>query len=61
MIMIMSMGWDYVSELRPPTDLLLIPQMIQVMSMENHGGKMSTGESPSFVHRASLPILPAVI
>jgi hypothetical protein len=24
----MSMGWDYVSELRPPTGLLFIPQMI---------------------------------
>jgi hypothetical protein len=28
MIMIMSMGWDYVSELRPPTGLLFIPQVI---------------------------------
>jgi hypothetical protein len=26
MIMIMSMGWDYVSELRPPTGLLFIPR-----------------------------------
>jgi hypothetical protein len=24
----MPMGWDYVSELRPPTGLLFIPQMI---------------------------------
>jgi hypothetical protein len=24
----MSMGWDYVSELRPPANLLFIPQMI---------------------------------
>jgi hypothetical protein len=24
----MSMGWEYVSELRPPTDLLLIPQIV---------------------------------
>jgi hypothetical protein len=28
MIMIMSMGRDYVSELRPPTGLLFIPQVI---------------------------------
>jgi hypothetical protein len=27
-MMIMSMGWDYVSGLRPPTGLLLIPQVI---------------------------------
>jgi hypothetical protein len=27
-MMIMSMGWDYVSELRPPTGLLLIPHVI---------------------------------
>jgi hypothetical protein len=26
--MFMSMGWDYVSELRPPTGLLFIPQVI---------------------------------
>jgi hypothetical protein len=25
--MIMSMGWDYVSELRPPTGLLFIPHV----------------------------------
>jgi hypothetical protein len=25
----MSMGWDYVSELRPPTALLFIPRVIQ--------------------------------
>jgi hypothetical protein len=27
-MMIMSMGWDYVSELLPPTSLLFIPQGI---------------------------------
>jgi hypothetical protein len=26
-IMFMSMGWDYVSELRPPTSLLFIPHL----------------------------------
>jgi hypothetical protein len=25
--MIMSMGWDYVCELRPPTGLLFVPQI----------------------------------
>jgi hypothetical protein len=28
MIIILSMGWDYVSEQRPPTSLLFIPQVI---------------------------------
>jgi hypothetical protein len=28
MLMIMSMGWDYVSEQRPPTGLLFIVQVI---------------------------------
>jgi hypothetical protein len=28
MMMMMSMGWDYVSELRPPTGLLFVPQVI---------------------------------
>jgi hypothetical protein len=27
-LLFMSMGWDYVSELRPPTGLLSIPQLI---------------------------------
>jgi hypothetical protein len=35
MVNIMSMGWDYVSELQPPTGLLFIPQVIH-MSIENH-------------------------
>jgi hypothetical protein len=38
----MSMGWDYVSELRPPTGLLFIPRCF--MSMENHGGITLTGK-----------------
>jgi hypothetical protein len=28
MIVMMSMGWDYVSELWPPTGLFCIPQML---------------------------------
>jgi hypothetical protein len=28
LLLFMSMGWDYDSELRPPTGLLFIPQMI---------------------------------
>jgi hypothetical protein len=28
MMIFMSMEWDYVSELRPPTSLLFIPQVI---------------------------------
>jgi hypothetical protein len=28
MVMIMSMGLDYVSELRPPTGLLIIPKLM---------------------------------
>jgi hypothetical protein len=28
LLLFMSMGWDYISELRPPMDLLNIPQMI---------------------------------
>jgi hypothetical protein len=28
LLMIMSMGWDFISELRPPTDLLFVPQAI---------------------------------
>jgi hypothetical protein len=37
----MSMGWDYVSELRPKADLLFITQMISVQS---HAGMILTGE-----------------
>jgi hypothetical protein len=37
--MIMLMEYDYVSEVWPPTGLVFIPQ---VVSMENHGGMMST-------------------
>jgi hypothetical protein len=39
--LIMSMGWEYVSELRPPTSLLFIPH--GYTSLENHDGMTSTG------------------
>jgi hypothetical protein len=46
----MSMGWHYVSELRPPV-LISFPQMIGYMSMQNRGGMILTetfdpGEKP---------------
>jgi hypothetical protein len=48
--MIMSIGWEYVSQLRPLTDLL--PRWC--MSMENHGGTMmSTKENSWFFHQSS--------
>jgi hypothetical protein len=57
-IMMMSMGWDYVPELRPPTGLVFIPRWC--MSMENHGVVMMlTEENSWFVHQSSLAILPA--
>jgi hypothetical protein len=37
-------GWDCVSELRPQTGLLLIPQEI-CMNMESYGGTILTGEN----------------
>jgi hypothetical protein len=51
-VMIVSMGWDYVWELRPPTGLLFMPQVILYMSMENHSGMISTWEN-WFVHQSS--------
>jgi hypothetical protein len=42
MEMVMSMGWDYVSELRPPTGLLFAP--IWYVSIENHGGMILPGK-----------------
>jgi hypothetical protein len=56
-IIIMSMLWDYVSELRPPSGLLFIPRWY--MSMESHGGMILTGENSWLVHQSSLAILPA--
>jgi hypothetical protein len=55
--MIMSTGWGYVSELRPPTGLMFILQV----STENHGGIISTGENSRFVHQSSLVIIPATV
>jgi hypothetical protein len=55
--LMMSMWSDYVSELQLSTGLLFIPRWY--MSMENHGGMLSTGENSLFVHQSSLAILPA--
>jgi hypothetical protein len=57
-MMIMSMGWDDVSELRPTTGLLFIPRWD--MSVEKYGGIMSTEENSWFIHQSPLAILPAV-
>jgi hypothetical protein len=40
----MSAGWDYVSELRPLTGQLFIPQMIY-MRVDSCGGMILTGEN----------------
>jgi hypothetical protein len=48
MIIIMWTVWDYVSELRPPTGLLVIPQVIYEL-----------GEPLWLVHQSSLEIIPA--
>jgi hypothetical protein len=45
-MLFMSMGWDYISELRPETGILFIPQVIQYMSTDNHGEMISTGKTP---------------
>jgi hypothetical protein len=52
----MSMGWDYVSELRPPTGLLFTPR--KYMTMDNHSEMIST-EGNWLVHQSSLAIPPA--
>jgi hypothetical protein len=44
MMMITSMDRDHVSELQPTTGFLFIPR--SYMSMENHGGIISTGKTP---------------
>jgi hypothetical protein len=59
LMMTMSMGWDYVPELGPPTGLFFIPQVIACMSMGSHGEMILTGEISWFVHQSSLAILPA--
>jgi hypothetical protein len=48
----MSMGWDYISELRPQAGLSFIS--ILYMSMENHGGVISTGEHSLFTHQSTV-------
>jgi hypothetical protein len=57
-MIIMSTGWDYVSELQPPMGLF-IPQVIY-----EHGepwlNDIDRGNS-GFFHQSSLAILPAVI
>jgi hypothetical protein len=55
------MGWDYVSELRLPTVLLFISQVIEYISMENRDGMIFTEENFWFVHQNSLENLPEVI
>jgi hypothetical protein len=44
LLMSMSMGWDYVSELRPPMGVLFIPQVIYEYT-KSHGGMILTGEN----------------
>jgi hypothetical protein len=46
----MSMGWGYVSELRPPTGLLLAPMWYT--RMEKHGGIILRGKNSCFFQRA---------
>jgi hypothetical protein len=45
-------GTNFVFELRPPTGLLSIPQVIGCMSMENHGGMISQGKTNDSSTRA---------
>jgi hypothetical protein len=58
-MLIMSTGWDYVSELRQPKGLLFIPQVIYKYG-EPWWKDIDRGNS-SFVHHSSLAILAAVI
>jgi len=56
-MMMISMGWEYISERRPPLGILLIPQVIH-----EHGGAMVEylqRENSWFVHQNYLAILPA--
>jgi hypothetical protein len=56
MMMIMSMGWDYASELRPQRCPLFIPQVIY--EHELWWNDIDRGNS-WFVHQSSLAFLPA--
>jgi hypothetical protein len=49
----MPMGWDYVSELRPPTGQLFVPQ---VTSMERHGGMILRGENRRTWREKPVPV-----
>jgi hypothetical protein len=55
LIMFMSMGWDYVSELRPLAGLLFIPRVIY-----EHGAtvKWCRQKKSWFVHQSALAFLP---
>jgi hypothetical protein len=57
MMMIMSMGWDVISELRPPTGLLFIPRLIY--EYEKLRWNDVDRENYRFVHQSSLAIIPA--
>jgi hypothetical protein len=56
-IIIMSVGWDYVSELRPPKGLFFIPRMIyeQREPRWNDANK----ENSWFFHHSSLAVVPS--
>jgi hypothetical protein len=54
---LIMMGWDYVSELRPPTGLLFNPRVMwawRAMVM-----MMPAGDNSWLVHQSSLAVLPA--
>jgi hypothetical protein len=51
MMMIVSMGWNYVSEQRPPTGLLFI---LQVIYEHGEPWMLSSGKSSWFVHQSAL-------
>jgi hypothetical protein len=53
MMMIMSMGWDYNSELRESAGLLFIPQ-------ENHDAMIMSTEENWLVYQSSQSVLSAV-
>jgi hypothetical protein len=44
------MGWHYASEVRPPAGLLFIPLVYK--RVDNHGGMISTKETPDSFSRA---------
>jgi hypothetical protein len=50
----MTNWWDYVSELRPPSGQLFIPQMVQ--GIENHG-VMILAEETEELGQKRIPVL----